>query len=137
MAVIEERNLGAIYKPSSSSSYKATTTTTTTYVPPTYKTTYSPGFSQSYYTPSTYVYIAPVSYYSNTVLVAGGPNFYTSRGYVTYTSSSNMGGLIGGIVGSVIFLLCLCIFCYYLCCRSKNDKYADDNPEFDSEAGID
>ena len=82
MAVIDERNLGAVYKPTSISNTKITTTTTTTYVPPTYKTTYIPSYTQSYYTPTTYVYVAPVSYYSNTVLVASGTNYNTASGVV-------------------------------------------------------
>jgi len=45
MAVINERTLGAIYKPTSISNTKISTTTKTTYVPPTYKTTYIPSYS--------------------------------------------------------------------------------------------
>ena len=132
MANINARNLGAVYKPTSASNTKITTTTTTTYVPPTYKTTYQPGFSQSYYTPASYVYIPPVKYYSNTVVVAGGTNLYSgsgfinARGYVTYysnTSSYNLGGLIGGVIGGVLFLLFICICVYYLWCRDKYEEY--------------
>ena len=77
MAVIDERTLGAIYKPVSISNTKITTTTTKIYVPPTYKTTYIPSYTQSYYTPTTYVYVPPALSYSNTVLVASGPNYNT------------------------------------------------------------
>ena len=45
MAVIDERNLGAVYQPTSISNTKITTTTTTTYIPPTYKTTYIPSYT--------------------------------------------------------------------------------------------
>jgi len=49
------------------------------------------------------------------VLVASGPNYnaYTGVVVTTYRASSSMGALIGGIVGGVVFLLFLCICCFF------------------------
>ena len=116
MTVINKRNLGAIYKPSS----KITTTTTKTYVAPTYRTTYTPSYSSYSYTPSTYVYIAP-TYYTNNVIVTGG-TYYPgySNSAVVYTSSSR-GGLIGGIISGVILILIMFVCIFICCCRNKKE----------------
>lgn len=130
MSVIDERNLGAVYKPISAytTNTNTTTTTTTTYVPPTYTTTYKPGFSQSYYTPASEVYIPPVKYYSNTVVLAGANNFYSGSGYVTsrgkvmYTSSEGTGALTGLICGVIFGSLALFLIClaFYSCYKDRN-----------------
>ena len=113
MTVINKRNLGAI-KPSSK------ITTTKTYVAPTYRKTYTPSYSSYYYTPSTYVYIAP-TYYTNNVIVTGG-TYYPgySNSAVVYTSSGR-GGLIGGIISGVILILIMFVCIFNCCCRNKKE----------------